>query len=68
MTEKEWKLTGTIINQFQLSKENLTKSGFEPETSGLTYQCSQLSSPIQYSIKFEDLDGAVYNTVGRRLG
>ena len=31
---------GTIINQFQMSKENLTESGFEPKTSGLTYQRS----------------------------
>ena len=29
-----------IIPQFQMSKENLTESGFEPETSGLTYQHS----------------------------
>ena len=34
---------GTIINQFQMSKENLTESGFEPETSGLTYQGFKLS-------------------------
>ena len=31
---------GTILNQFQMSKENWTESGFEPETSGLTYQHS----------------------------
>ena len=28
------------VVQFQMSKENLTESGFEPETSGLTYQRS----------------------------
>ena len=31
-----------IIIQFQMSKENLTESGFEPETSGLTYQRSKV--------------------------
>ena len=38
-----------LENQFHMSKENLTESGFEPETSGLTYWHSlptELSSPI----------------------
>ena len=39
----------TNLNQFQMSKANLTESGFEPETSGLTYQRSyQLSYPALY--------------------
>ena len=28
------------LNRFQMTKENLNESGFEPETSGLTYQRS----------------------------
>ena len=29
---------GTILNQFQMNKENLIEQGFEPQTSGLMYQ------------------------------
>ena len=41
MMEKELETDWVqFLNQFQMSKENLTESGFEPETSGLTYQRS----------------------------
>ena len=31
-------LLGTILNQFQMSKEILIEPAFEPKTSGLMYQ------------------------------
>ena len=41
MMEKEWETDWVqFLNQFKMSKDNLTESGFELETSGLTYQHS----------------------------
>ena len=36
---------GTILNQFYMSKENLTEPGLEPETSGLNYYHSHWLEP-----------------------